>query len=81
MTFYIVLATFLAGGIGAIAYALLRGRMRQMWTNVRTLIVRRSQAARAEADDGPVEIASVGTLPYGVAIAVGTLGTLFASCA
>ncbi|ACA95490.1 MULTISPECIES: A24 family peptidase [Burkholderia cepacia complex] len=81
MTFYIVLATFLAGGIGAIAYALLRGRMRQVWTNVRTLIVRRSQAARAEADDGPVEIASVGTLPYGVAIAVGTLGTLFASCA
>jgi len=81
MTFYIVLATFLAGGIGAIAYALLRGRMRQMWANVRTLIVRRSHAARAEADDGPGEIASVGTLPYGVAIAAGTLGMLFASCA
>ena len=81
MTFYIVLATFVAGGVGAIAYALLRGRMRQMWANVRTLIVRRSRAARAEADDGPVEIASVGTLPYGVAIAVGTLGMLFASCA
>ncbi|KVH56221.1 peptidase A24 [Burkholderia sp. MSMB1072] len=81
MTFYIVLATFLAGGIGAVAYALLRGRTRRMWANVRTLIVRRSQAARAEADGGPVEIASVGTLPYGVAIAAGTLGMLFASCA
>ncbi|WP_049021335.1 A24 family peptidase, partial [Burkholderia cenocepacia] len=81
MTFYIVLATFLAGGIGAIAYALLRGRMRQMWANVRTLIVRRSPAARAEADDGPAGITSVGTLPYGVAIAAGTLGMLFASCA
>lgn len=81
MTFYIVLATFLAGGIGAIAYALLRGRMRQMWANVRALIARRSPGASAEAAGGPVEIASVGTLPYGVAIAAGTLGMLFASCA
>ncbi|QVN22881.1 A24 family peptidase [Burkholderia pyrrocinia] len=81
MTFYIVLATFVAGGIGAIAFALLRGRMRQMWANVRALIARRSQRARAGAADGPAEIASVGTLPYGVAIAAGTLGMLFASCA
>ncbi|KML43862.1 prepilin peptidase [Burkholderia cepacia] len=81
MTFYIVLATFIAGGIGGIAFALLRGRMRQMWANVRALIARRSQGARTDAADGPVEIASVGTLPYGVAIAAGTLGMLFASCA
>ncbi|ABB06248.1 A24 family peptidase [Burkholderia lata] len=82
MTFYIVLATFLAGGIGAIAYALLRGRMRQMWANVRALIARRrSQGASDEAAGSPVEIASVGTLPYGVAIAAGTLGMLFVSCA
>ncbi|RQT13133.1 prepilin peptidase [Burkholderia contaminans] len=81
MTFYIVLATFLAGGIGAIAFALLRGRMRQMWANVRVLIARRSRGASAEAAGGPVDIASVGTLPYGVAIAAGTLGMLFASCA
>ncbi|MBN3750196.1 peptidase A24 [Burkholderia sp. Se-20373] len=81
MTFYIVLATFLAGGIGAIAFALLRGRMRQMWANVRVLIALRSRGASAEAAGGPVDIASVGTLPYGVAIAAGTLGMLFASCA
>ncbi|EMN5130347.1 prepilin peptidase [Burkholderia contaminans] len=81
MTFYIVLATFLAGGIGAVAYALLRGRMGQMWVNVRALIARRSPGASAEAAGGPVEIASVGTLPYGVAIAAGTLGMLFVSCA
>ncbi|WP_419690460.1 A24 family peptidase [Burkholderia theae] len=81
MTFYIVLATFIAGGIGGIAFALLRGRMRQMWANVRALIARRSQGARTDAADGPVEIASVGTLPYGVAIAAGTLGMLFASYA
>ncbi|WP_065504128.1 prepilin peptidase [Burkholderia stabilis] len=81
MTFYIVLATFVAGGIGAIAFALLRGRMRQMWANVRALIARRSQGARAGAADGPADIASVGTLPYGVAIAAGTLGMLFATCA
>ncbi|WP_241303521.1 A24 family peptidase [Burkholderia stabilis] len=81
MTFYIVLATFVAGGIGAIAFALLRGRMRQMWTNVRVLIARRSQGAHAGDADRPAEVVSVGTLPYGVAIAAGTLGMLFASCA
>jgi len=81
MTFYIVLATFVAGGIGAIVFTLLRGRMRQMWANVRALIARRSQGTRADAADGPAEFASVGTLPYGVAIAAGTLGMLFASCA
>ena len=50
MTFYIVLATFLAGGIGAIAFALLRGRMRQMWANVRCS---RGAQARAPAAGGP----------------------------
>ncbi len=81
MTFYIVLATFLAGGIGAIGFALLRGRMRRMWANVRMLIARRSTSAHAGATDGPMEVASVGALPYGVAIAAGTLGMLFVSCA
>ncbi|WP_233345154.1 prepilin peptidase [Burkholderia cepacia] len=79
MTCYIVLATFLAGGIGALAVVLLRGRMRQMWANVRALIARHSRGARGEAADGPAEIASVGSLPYGVAIAAGTLAMLFAS--
>ncbi|MDR0242130.1 MAG: prepilin peptidase [Burkholderia sp.] len=81
MTIYIVLATFVAGGIGAIAFALLRGRMRRMWANVRAMIARRSQAAHAEAAGGAEDITSVGSLPYGVAIAAGTLGMLFASCA
>ena len=81
MTLYIVLATFVAGGIGAIGFVLVRGRMREMLANVRALIVRGSHKAGAGVADGPAEIASVGTLPYGVAIAVGTLGMLFASCA
>ncbi|RQS14954.1 prepilin peptidase [Burkholderia sp. Bp8998] len=81
MTFYIVLAAFLAGGIGAIGFALLRGRTHQMWANVVALIARRSSGARAGATDGPVAFASVGALPYGVAIAAGTLGMLFVSCA
>ncbi|WP_321850940.1 prepilin peptidase [Burkholderia diffusa] len=80
MAFYIVLATFLAGGIGAIGLVLVRGRMRQMWANVRALIAHRSIRAYAGATDGPVEVASVGALPYGVAIAAGTLGMLFVSC-
>ncbi|WGY72963.1 prepilin peptidase [Burkholderia cepacia] len=81
MAFYIVLATFVVGGIGAVAVVLLRGRMRQMWANVRALLARRSRDAHAEAAGGPAAFASVGTLPYGVAIAAGTLGMLFASCA
>ncbi|WP_205192729.1 prepilin peptidase, partial [Burkholderia sp. LMG 13014] len=81
MTFYIVLATFVAGGIGALAVVLLRGRMRQMWANVRALIARHAQGKGAAATDGAAEIASVGSLPYGVAIAAGTLAMLFASYA
>ncbi|WP_175952428.1 prepilin peptidase [Burkholderia sp. BCC0405] len=81
MTVYIVLATFVAGGIGALAAVLLRGRMRQMWANVRALLARRSRVAPAEAADGPAAITSVGSLPYGVAIAAGTLVVLFASYA
>ncbi|EKS9793881.1 MULTISPECIES: A24 family peptidase [Burkholderia] len=81
MTVYIVLATFVAGGVGALAVVLLRGRMRQMWTNVRALLARHARGTRAEAADGPAAITSVGSLPYGVAIAAGTLGMLFASYA
>lgn len=81
MTVYIVLATFVAGGVGALAVVLLRGRMRQMWTNVRALLARHARGTRAEAADGPSAITSVGSLPYGVAIAAGTLGMLFASYA
>lgn len=81
MAFYIVLAAFVAGGVGALAVALARGRMRQMWMNVGMLIARRANGSRVGAAGEPVEIASVGTLPYGVAIAAGTLGMVFASCA
>ncbi|WP_269504971.1 A24 family peptidase [Burkholderia sp. IMCC1007] len=79
MAFCIVLAAFVAGGIGALAFAFAHGRMRQMLTNVRMLMTGRANGSRAGGD--PVEIASVGTLPYGVAIAAGTLGMVFASCA
>ncbi|HGL6714844.1 prepilin peptidase [Burkholderia contaminans] len=81
MTAYIVLATFVAGGVGALAVVLLRGRMPQMWANVRALLARHARGTCAEAADGPAAITSVGSLPYGVAIAAGTLGMLFASYA
>lgn len=81
MTLYIVLATFVAGGIGALAVALMHGRMRRMWTNVRMLVTRRGSGAHTTATGEPVAVVSVGSLPYGVAIAAGTLGVVFASCA
>jgi prepilin peptidase CpaA len=81
MTFYIALATFVLGGIGAIVLALLRGRVRDLCVNVCRMVARRSFALHGESADGSAPVASAGTLPYGVAIAAGTLGMLFVSCA
>ncbi|WP_175719558.1 A24 family peptidase [Burkholderia anthina] len=80
-TLYIVLATFVAGGVGALIVALMQGRMRRMWANVRMLVAGRVRGSRTGASGEPVPVVSVGTLPYGVAIAAGTLGVVFASCA
>ncbi|MBY4866412.1 peptidase A24 [Burkholderia sp. Bp9017] len=81
MAFYIVLAAFVAGGVGALAVALMHGRMRRMWMNVRMLVAGRAYGLRMGAGGEPAAVESIGTLPYGVAIAAGTLGMVFASCA
>lgn len=76
---WIVLATFVAGGIGALAVVLWRVCARQLFANVRRMLLRaaiRQQGGVAEVD---AQAESVGSLPYGVAIAAGTLGMLFAA--
>lgn len=78
MAVCIVLAAFVVGGIGAVGVAIAHGRLRQMATNVCALIMRRPSGPRA-ATDGRRQFESVGTLPYGVAIAAGTLGVLLVS--
>ncbi|AIO31047.1 peptidase A24 [Burkholderia pseudomultivorans] len=79
MAFRIVLAAFVLGGIGAVGFAIAHGRLRQMAANVRALIMRRPGRPRAATADGQGPFESVGTLPYGVAIAAGTLGMLLVS--
>jgi prepilin peptidase CpaA len=78
LTTYIVLATFVAGGVGALAIVLWRGRSRQLFSNLRYLLTRAAIKQQGGAADMPAQFESVGALPYGVAIAAGTLGMLFA---
>ncbi|KVX68069.1 prepilin peptidase [Burkholderia stagnalis] len=76
---WIVLATFVAGGAGALAVVLWRGRARQLFVNVHYLLARAALRQQGMAAEMPAQVASVGALPYGVAIAAGTLGMLFAA--
>lgn len=76
--FYAALATCLAGGVMAMAYALRKGALRAALTNVAALF--QVAALSTACGTKPTLIldgsASVGKLPYGVAIAAGTIGYL-----
>jgi prepilin peptidase CpaA len=74
--FFAVLGTFLAGGAMAIAYALRKGALRATLTNVLALfqVAALSTASGARPSLTLDSKDSVGKLPYGVAIAVGTVG-------
>jgi len=81
MTFHIALATFLIGGAWSLVVTLSRGRTRQMLVNLWWLF-NNARRMGHKAGRGPLApIESVGSLPYGVAIAAGTLGMLFAAAA
>ncbi|UIF86858.1 prepilin peptidase [Cupriavidus sp. UYPR2.512] len=67
MALRITLATFVLGGLWGIAAAIRSGQGRQLFESV-TGVVRTGRG-----------MPSVGTLPYGVAIAAGTVGMLFMS--
>lgn len=74
----ISLATFLIGGIWSLAVVLFKGKWREVWFNMRTLL----QPALVRTEEITVEKArmpmkSVGRLPYGVAIAIATLTIIF----
>ncbi|AOJ07857.1 A24 family peptidase [Burkholderia mayonis] len=73
----IVLTTFVVGGAWALAVALKRGQFRKLLANLRHLFVSAALLRDPSAARAAPEIDSVGTLPYGVAIAIGTLGVLF----
>jgi prepilin peptidase CpaA len=79
MTVYIALATFVIGGFWSLAVTARRRRGRQLIANLRNLMANPAQRGPHAATGEPMPLESVGSLPYGVAIAAGTLGVLFAN--
>jgi prepilin peptidase CpaA len=81
MALHIALATFLIGGAWSIVVIVYRGKLGQLLATVRHASARWTRgAAGMEGEDGAPP-AALGTLPYGVAIAAGTIGVLFAAAA
>jgi len=78
-TVEIALATFVIGGIWALALTARRRRIGQLLGNLRCMVAGAAQRGANASTDKPAPPASVGSLPYGVAIAAGTLGVLFAN--
>jgi prepilin peptidase CpaA len=81
LTVRIALATFVIGGIWSLWVTVRHGRMRQLLMNLWCIANHTGRPAqeRAAGSIGYQQNESVGSLPYGVAIAAGTLGVLFAS--
>ena len=77
MTFQAGLATYCAGGLLALAIVLAKGRARAALGNVRALllplVLRNGGLRAAHAHAGA---ASVGGMPYALAISAGTVGVL-----
>lgn len=74
-TLWALLATFVAGGVLSIVFALRNGSLRRLVANLARMAhgAALGGGLRATAADSRM---SVGTLPYGVAIAGGTIGYL-----
>lgn len=72
-----ILATLIAGGVLAIAFALCSGRLVRVFRNV-TMMFRGTMLTFATGVGGLTITggASAGKMPYGIAIAVGTIGYL-----
>ncbi|NML32526.1 A24 family peptidase [Paraburkholderia antibiotica] len=79
LTWRIALATFLIGGLWSLAVVLCRGRVAKSLTNLRQLIGGLPVAPLDRPNLIDAQSESIGTIPYGVAIAAGTLGLLFAT--
>ena len=75
-----VLSTLIAGGVLAVAYALWGGRLGRMLHNL-AIIFRGTVLTLSTGTSGTVTTdgSSAGRMPYGVAIAVGTIGYLMFS--
>jgi prepilin peptidase CpaA len=81
MILYIALATFVIGGVWSIAFVVFRGRTTQLLANLQCMAIGGWRTGSPAVLPQGKRIMSVGSLPYGVAIAAGTLGILVASAA
>ena len=78
MVFQASLATYICGGVLALAMVLLRGRARDAFANAGALLhplLLRFVGVRLAPDAAPAQ--SVGGMPYAVAITLGTLAVLW----
>ncbi|HZL68616.1 MAG TPA: prepilin peptidase [Candidatus Limnocylindrales bacterium] len=73
----ILIATAIAGGIFALALALVAGRLKQTLSNVVQLLFHHGSAGLQPHPDLNVQNSRTLRLPYGVAIGAGTAMTLF----
>lgn len=75
--FGVVLCTLLAGGVLSLAFSLKMKMLRQMLSNsIFMVLPGTAKIASDKPSANPVVINSVGTLPYAMAIAMGTAGYL-----
>lgn len=79
MILAVTLATFVIGGAWSVAFAALNRRGTQLLLNLRIIMQGGLSAARAGGAGTKQQLVSIGSLPYGVAIAAGTVGVLFAA--
>jgi len=77
---YAVLSTFIVGGIAAIGFAIAKGAFARMVANIRYVVQNMLvSTAFGFKPDGSMRVGtSIGRLPYGVSIAVGTIGFVLA---
>lgn len=74
---YLLILTSLAGGVMAIALALRRGQLRQTLFNIGALASHHAHAGLAPHPELNIQNQGALRLPYGIAIAVGSVATLY----
>ena len=74
-----LLYTFVIGGLAALAFAVFHGALRRMFANIAGVLQSMLAAASLgfKPDAGAME-PSIGRMPYGVSISVGTIGFVVA---
>lgn len=79
-TFHAVIAVFIMGGIAALGFALFNKALARMLSNIKNIVqVMLFSAMAGIRPDAQIEVyQSVGKLPYGVSISIGTIGYVVA---